>query len=235
MLLSLPTWIIHLLTVSEWLVAMVLFSRYAGVAGLPQLRRFAIAMFPHLVAGLLVLSFHARGDRDDWLLDGSRLMTFIGSLSLLAAILLMVRIGRVRMPWVAAGLFVLGLTWGLSRLLIADGVVALLPGANLAYLGFLVVLLVVYRQSPSLFSPVSILGFWFLLVFVAGAIAATWVATVQLGLPSLSHADVLHGASESLLSVSNLLIASGAYRRLRLARRQSAIADHLSAGGACRG
>ncbi|WPL12335.1 DUF3593 domain-containing protein [Thiorhodovibrio litoralis] len=223
MLLSLPTAIIHLLTVSEWLAAILLLRRYAVVAGFPRLKVFAHAMLPHLVAGLLVLSFHASGDRVQWLLEGSRLMTFLGSLSLLCATLLMLRTQRVSPLWFAGALLALGLAWGLSRLWVADGLSALLPGANLAYLGFLVLLLVVHHQSPSLFSSWSIAGFWFLLVFVAGAIVATWVATVQLGLPSLAHADALHGASESLLSVSNFLIAFGAYRRLRLAKPQSAI------------
>jgi hypothetical protein len=215
MLLSLPTAIIHLLTVSEWLAAVLLLRRYAIVAGFPRLRVFAYAMLPHLVAGLLVLSFHASGDRAQWLLEGSRLMTFLGSLSLLCATLLMLRTRRVPSAWGAAALLVIGLIWGLSRLWVADGMSALLPGANLAYLTFLVLLLVAHRQTPGLFSPLSIAGFWFLLVFVAGAIAATRIATLQLGLPSLSHADALHGTSESLLSVSNFLIAVGAYRQLR--------------------
>ncbi|MBK5968503.1 MULTISPECIES: DUF3593 domain-containing protein [Thiorhodovibrio] len=218
MLLSLPTAIIHLLTVSEWLAALLFFHRYAVVAGFPQVRRFAYAMLPHLAAGLMVLSFHASGDRAHWLLEGARLMTFLGSLALLSATFLMVRTERVRVGWFAAMVFVIGMMWGVSRLWVADGMTALLPGANLAYLGFLALLVVVHRQTPGLFSPLSIAGFWFLLVFVAGAIAAMRLATVQLGLPSLSHADALHGASESLLSVSNFLIALGAYRKLRSAQ-----------------
>ncbi len=215
MLLSLPTWIVHLLTVSEWLAAILLIHRHAGRIGHPRLKVFAYAMLPHLSAGLLVLSFHLSGDRANWLLDGSRLMTFLGSLSLFAATLLLLRTRRLPILWLVGGLLVLGLSWGLSRLLTAGGVAALLPGANLMYLGFLLLLLVVHRRERVLFSPVSIAGFWFLLVFVAGTIAATRIATVQVGVPSLSHADLLHGASESLLSLSNFLIALGAYRRLR--------------------
>ncbi|MCG6943586.1 MAG: DUF2499 domain-containing protein [Thiohalocapsa sp.] len=218
MLLSVPTWLIHLLTVSEWLAAILLIHRYAVRIGRPRLRLFAYAMIPHLCAGLLVLSFHASGDRTTWLLDASRLMTFLGSLSLLAATLLMLRTRRLNASWLAGVLVAVGLSWGLTRLLIAGGVSALLPGANLMYLGFLSLLLVVARQDRALFSPISIAGFWFLLVFVAGTITATHIATARLGLPSLSHADLLHGASESLLSVSNFLIALGAYRRLRAAR-----------------
>ena len=215
MLLSLPTWIIHLLTVSEWLAAILLIRRYALRIGRPGLRIFAYAMLPHLAAGLLVLAFHASGDRATGLLTASRLMTFLGSLCLLAATLLLLRTRRLPVAWLAGALLVLGLAWGLGRLLASGGADALLPGANLMYLGFLVLLLVVHRRDRELFSPLSIAGFWFLLAFVAGTIAATRLATLRLGLPSLSHADLLHGASESLLSVSNFLIAVGAYRRLR--------------------
>ncbi|WP_338115420.1 DUF3593 domain-containing protein [Thiocystis minor] len=46
-------------------------------------------------------------------------------------------------------------------------------------------------------------------------IVSTRIATLTQGLPSLSHADLLHGASESLLSVSNFLVALGVFLRIR--------------------
>jgi hypothetical protein len=218
MLLSVPTWGIHLLTVSEWFAAIVLIRRYALRIGHARLALFAYAMIPHLVGGLLVLSFHASGDRANGLLDAARVLTFLGSLSLLAATLLMLRIGRAKITWLTGMLVLVGLSWALSRVFGEGGVAALLPGTNLLYVAFLVMLLVIHRQDRSLFSPLSIAGFWFLLVFVAVTITATHIATARLGLPSLSHADLLHGASEGLLSVSNFLIAFGAHRRLRALR-----------------
>jgi hypothetical protein len=215
MLLSLPTWIIHLLTVSEWLAAILLIRRYAIAIERPRLELFAFAMIPHLIGGLFVLAFHVGGDRAQWLIGWARLFTFAGSLSLLAATLLMLRPTRIKGAWLAALVLTLGLCWGAWRLLSAGGPAALLPGTNLAYVTFLVTLLLLYRKEGVLFSPISVFGFWCLLVFVAVTIAATQVATQRLGLPSLTHADLLHGASESLLSVSNFLIALGAYRRLR--------------------
>lgn len=215
MLLSLPTWIIHLLTVSEWLAAIVLIRRYALRIERPRLALFALAMIPHLVGGLLILSFHASGDRATGLLDAARVLTFLGSLSLLTVTLLMLRMGRVNVVWLTAALVLVSLSWGIGRLLGDGGIGALLPGTNLLYLAFLVTLLVLHRQDRHLFSPLSVAGFWFLLVFVAATIATTHVATTRLGLPSLSHADLLHGASESLLSVSNFLIAFGAHQQLR--------------------
>ncbi|WP_200234791.1 DUF2499 domain-containing protein [Thiohalocapsa halophila] len=212
--MSIPTWIIHLLTVSEWLTALLLIHRYGVRIARPGLRLFAVAMLPHLVGGLLVLAFHASGDRVDGLLDTARLFTFLGSWSLLAATLWLLLRARSKAVWVVAGLMAAGVGWGVSRLLGKADAAALLPGASLAYLAFLVLLLVLQRREPVLFSPVTVVGFWLLLVFVAGTIAATVFATERLGLPSLSHADLLHRGSELLLTVSNLLIALGVYRRL---------------------
>ncbi len=217
MLLSLPTWIIHLLTVSEWLAAMLLIERYARRIERPRLRLFAVAMLPHLLAGSLVLAFHASGDRAGWLLEASRVATFCGSLCLLAAGLLLLRSTRVPPGLLAGVVLVAGLFAGIAGWVLGDGMPSMLPLANLAYLAFLVVLVVVARQDPVLFSPITVFGFWFLLVFVAVTIATTHVATHRLGLASLSHADLLHGGSEALLSVSNFLIAFGAFRRLRKA------------------
>ncbi|MCF7979440.1 MAG: DUF2499 domain-containing protein [Chromatiaceae bacterium] len=219
MLLSVPTWIIHLLTVSEWLAAILLFRRYAIRIERPRLRWFAYAMIPHLLAGLAVLGFHLSGDQADGLIALSRLLTFVGSLSLLSATLLLLPEGRFPRGGAAAVVMLLGLPWGLLQWSFGEaGAIALLPAANLAYLGFLVMLLVLYRQDRALFSALTVFGFWFLLVFVAVTITTTRIATLRLVLPSLSHADLLHGASESLLSVSNFLIAFGVYRRLQATR-----------------
>lgn len=65
-------------------------------------------------------------------------------------------------------------------------------------------------RTPDLLSPLSSAGV--LLIFGAGAIATTRMTTLQIALLGLSHADALHGASESLLLVTNCLIAFGAYR-----------------------
>lgn len=217
MLLSIPTWIIHLLTVSEWLAAILFFRRYAIRIERPRLQLFAYSMVPHLFGGLSILGFHLSGDRLCWLIDVSRLLTYMGSLSLLAATVLLLPSIRLPKTWFANVLIALAALWAVVQLVGSDqGSAALLPGTNLLYLGFLLLLVVVYRQDPVLFSPLTVIGFWFLLVFVAVTIATTRIATAQLGLPSLSHADLLHGASEALLSVSNLLIALGVYWRLRL-------------------
>lgn len=215
MLLSVPTWIIHLLTVSEWLTAIVLIRRYAMVIEHSGLRLFAYAMLPHLFGGLMVLAFHVSGDQTRELIDASRVLTFIGSLSLLTATLLILRPVRAHGALLPALVIGTAIIWAVWRVLTTGSPAALLPGTNVTYLVFLVALLAAYRRDPALFSPISVFGFWFLLVFVAVTITATYIATERLGLPSLTHADLLHGGSESFLSISNLLIAIGAYRRLK--------------------
>jgi hypothetical protein len=46
MLLSAPTWLIHLLTVGEWLAALLLLHRYGTLSRCPTLRLLALAMLP---------------------------------------------------------------------------------------------------------------------------------------------------------------------------------------------
>lgn len=220
MLLSWPTWIIHLLTVSEWAVAMGLFWRYGRAIRRRELQVFALCMTPHLISGLLILAFHASGDTARSLLAVSRLTSFGGSLLLLAATLTMVPVPVPVLERWRAGvwwLVPLGLIGGAVAYwpLLGEHSAAVLRAANVGYLLFLVALLWVYRTDRLLFSRLTIGGFWFLLVFVAVTLASTRIATVALNLPSLSHADALHGLSESLLSIGNLLVALGVYRRYR--------------------
>ncbi|QIK39013.1 DUF2499 domain-containing protein [Caldichromatium japonicum] len=219
MLLSWPTWIIHLLTVSEWALALLFFWRYGRLIQRSELQRFAFAMTPHLAAGLAILGFHLSGDTWHVLLEGARALNLLGSLLLLAATSTMLPTLRPLRPWLWS-IVPLGVVWALVVHWppVGEEGLKILRLANLAYLLFLISLLAVYRADQRLFSPLSIAGFCFLLVFVAVTIAATHLATARWGLPSLSHADPLHGFSESFLSVANLLVAWGAYRRLKEAQ-----------------
>lgn len=216
MLLSWSTWAIHLFTVTEWAVALGLFWHYGRLIQRRELQVFAVCMGPHLMSGLLILAFHLSGDTVRGLLEVSRLTNFGGSLLLLTSTLAMVPALRRWRRWmwaiVPVGLFWVALAhWPL----LGEHSSAVLRTANVAYLMFLLGLFWVYRADRMLFSSLTIGGFWFLLVFVAGTIFTTRIATVELGLPSLSHADVLHGLSESLLSIANLLVALGVYRQIR--------------------
>ncbi|MBB1073348.1 DUF3593 domain-containing protein [Rhodoferax sp. 4810] len=218
MLLSFPTWCIHLLTVTEWLVAIRLFYQYGLKIQQPALCQLAYSMVPHLIAGGLILLFHASGDQWTLVLNVARVLTFCGSLLLLTATLaLSVALRGQSNVLIWRSVPLLGFVWLLILIMptgLTDLGTTLLPSTNVFYLCFLFMLLVVYRQDRRVFSPVTIVGFWLLLGFVAATITAMSIVK-QAGLPSLSHADHLHGLSESVLSLSNLLIAVGVYRRLQ--------------------
>lgn len=129
------------------LTADLLLRPYAILIERPRLRWFAYAMTPHLLAGLAVLGFHLSGDQADGLIALSRLLTFVGSLSLLSAALLLLPEGRFPRGSAAAAVMALGFVWGLFRWWFGEaGSAALLPAANLVYLGFLLMLLVLYRR-----------------------------------------------------------------------------------------
>lgn len=56
--LSLPTWAIHVSSVAEWAVAMVLFWRLADATGIPEWRSMTWGMIPLLGGALAACSFH---------------------------------------------------------------------------------------------------------------------------------------------------------------------------------
>ncbi len=162
--------------------------------------------------------FHLSGDTQPFLLETARVMTFGGSLLLWVAILAMLSARHGRLAWLIVPV---GLVWALTQWPITgDSSAVMLRAANVCYMLFLLTLLLVYRRDQTLFSPVTVSGFWFLLVFVAVTIINTRIATTH-GLPSLAYDDVLHGASESLLSISNLLIVVGVSLKIKQCGRLS--------------
>ena len=72
-----------------------------------------------------------------------------------------------------------------------------------------------YRRDRTVFSALTVAGFWFVLVFISVTVFCIYLATDVRGYPTLSHDDLLHGLAESLLTVSNLMIAFGAHRKIR--------------------
>jgi len=53
------TWLIHLASVAEWAIALVLIWRFAAASGEPRWRGVAWAMAPALLGSLMVLTHHA--------------------------------------------------------------------------------------------------------------------------------------------------------------------------------
>ena len=84
------------------------------------------------------------------------------------------------------------------------------------YLGFL------YHLTRSKSAPkLTLIGFYFLLVFVGATIPAGIYAKTHYG-TSLANVDWLHGSAESLLTVTNLLVVLGLRRGIRDAEEANA-------------
>jgi hypothetical protein len=85
--LSIPTWIIHILSVTEWIVAIWLVWTYAKVSHNPVWKGFAIAMLPALVSAICVCTWHFY-DNDsslEWLGLFQAVMTLLGNCMLMFA------------------------------------------------------------------------------------------------------------------------------------------------------
>jgi len=68
--------------------------------------------------------------------------------------------------------------------------------------------------------PLTLFGFYFLLVFVFASIPAGIISKQQYG-TSLANVDVLHGSAESLLTLTNLFIVLGLRRGIKEAEEQN--------------
>ena len=221
MLLSFPNWIIHLSSSVEWGVAAFLLYRYGALIGRKDVRRLGLFMIPHWIGSWFVLAYHVSGDTVPVLLDLSETVNLFGSLSLLWASL---EILKTRRKDSAAGVMAaLGLILisGRPQSFMGEDIFdAILQISSVVYLGFLVSLLIIRKRDPGLLPGLTVFGFWFVLVFIGVTVFFMYLSTDLRGFPTLSHDDLLHGAAESLLTVSNLLIALGVHRKIRETKRR---------------
>jgi hypothetical protein len=219
MLLSIPTWLIHLSSMIEWGMAALLLYRYGASLGREDIKTFARLMLPHWAGGWCVIAFHFTGDAVSFWLDASKVVNFVGSVCLLYASADVIIGARPRREAMSGSLFLAALLiqsvqtfpelyW---RAKLIDAVFQL---SSAIYFFFLLSLLLLYRRDKSVFSPVSIVGFWFLLVFVAVSVVCIYFSK-QRGYPTLTHDDLLHGFAESFLTISNLLIVIGIRQKQR--------------------
>ncbi|WP_416668700.1 DUF2499 domain-containing protein [Egbenema bharatensis] len=83
--LSIPTWIVHILSVSEWMVAMGLVWIYADASQNPVWKGFAIAMMPALASAILVCTWHFFDNAPalSWLGTAQAAMTLLGNCMLM--------------------------------------------------------------------------------------------------------------------------------------------------------
>lgn len=217
MLLSIPTWFIHISSMAEWGLAILLLFRYGSLIGRRDIEQFALLMIPHWIGGLSVIAFHISGDSLEWLLDASKVINCFGSISLLFA---SVRIIRSPQPRVAvAALFLLLFHAGLPDKTLKDTVInGIFQLSSFIYILFLISLVFLYKKDKAVFSKLTIFGFWFVIVFVSITVVCIYYATKVHGHPTLTHDDFLHGFAESFLTLSNLMIVIGIRQKAQQAK-----------------
>lgn len=225
MLLSVPTWFIHISSMVEWGIAILMLYRYGSLIQRRDVEQFALLMIPHWIGGMSVIAFHITGDSAGWLLDASKVINLFGSISLLLA---SVRIIRSHQP--AAGvafLFLILFQFGLPNESIKDTIInGIFQLSSLIYLLFLVSLLFLYRKDKAVFSKLTIFGFWFVIVFVSITLVCIYYAIVVHGHQTLTHDDFLHGFAESFLTISNLMIVLGIRQKTREAQKKRLSETH---------
>ena len=216
MLLSFPNWIIHISSALEWGIGAFLIFRYGMLTGRRDIRLFGIAMLPHWIGSFFVLGYHISTDSIPLLLDLSEVINFFGSISLLWATLKLLKAtGKSSAALSSTACLAIVFAGKPQSYMGADIFDTILQLSSVVYLTFLVLLLVLFRRDRTVFSALTVAGFWFVLIFISVTVYCIYLATVVRGYPTLSHDDLLHGLAESLLTVSNLMSAFGAHRKIR--------------------
>ncbi len=85
--LSIPTWIIHISSVLEWMAAIWLIWTYAEVSQNRAWRSLSLAMLPALVSAMCACTWHFFDNLAalEWLVTLQAAMTVVGNFTLCAA------------------------------------------------------------------------------------------------------------------------------------------------------
>ncbi len=85
--LSIPTWIIHISSVIEWVVAISLIWKYGELTQNHSWRGFALGMIPALISALSACTWHYFDNPQslEWLVTLQATTTLIGNFTLWAA------------------------------------------------------------------------------------------------------------------------------------------------------
>jgi hypothetical protein len=85
--LSVPTWIIHVSSVIEWMVAIWLIWSYAEVSQNSSWRWLSLGMLPALISAMCACTWHFfdNAPQLEWLVFLQALMTVVGNTTLCAA------------------------------------------------------------------------------------------------------------------------------------------------------
>lgn len=94
--LSLPTWMIHISSVIEWISAIWLIWQYAALTQNFAWRWFAIAMFPALVSAMCACTWHFFDNSPalEWLVTLQAATTVLGNCTLCGAAWLLWKTSR---------------------------------------------------------------------------------------------------------------------------------------------
>jgi hypothetical protein len=214
MLLSLPTWIIHISSMIEWGVAAALLFQYGKKLHRRELRIFGLCLLPHWAGGWSVIAFHLTNDTSLFWIDASKVLNLFGSTALLyGSLKLLLSTPHLQSIKTTVAALMLFIPTYPELLLRANVINFLFQLSTVVHLGFLVSLIFIYRRDKTLFSKLTIIGFWFILVFISVSVACIYFSKVR-GYPTLTHDDLLHGFAESFLTMSNLMIVIGIRQKL---------------------
>jgi hypothetical protein len=203
--LSIPTWVIHISSVLEWVAAIWLIWTYGTLSQNRAWWGLSVAMLPALVSAMCACTWHFFDNAEalEWLVTVQAAMTVVGNCTQMAAAWWIWRQSQAEASPPAS--LVQSVAWPLLAVLVLPTIsketlfaVSLFP-----YLGFLW-FLTRSRQTPRL----ALIGFYALLVFVVVTIPAGIYAEVHYG-TALANVDWLHGSAESFLTLSNILVVLG--------------------------
>ena len=85
--LSIPTWIIHVSSVIEWIAAIWLIWIYSEVSGNSSWKSLSFAMLPLLVSAMCACTWHFFENTEslEWLVTLQASMTVVGNITLCVA------------------------------------------------------------------------------------------------------------------------------------------------------
>lgn len=85
--LSIPTWVIHISSVIEWIAAIWLIWLYADLKSNPAWRGLSLAMLPLLISAMCACTWHYFDNNPalEWLVIVQAAMTLVGNTTLCLA------------------------------------------------------------------------------------------------------------------------------------------------------
>jgi Protein of unknown function (DUF2499) len=85
--LSIPTWVIHISSVIEWIVAIGLIWQFADVTDRPAWRSLSWGMLPALISAMCACTWHFYDNAValEWLVTLQAAMTLVGNATMMAA------------------------------------------------------------------------------------------------------------------------------------------------------